>query len=253
MSIAADGGVGFISPHFDDVALSAADAIGTARRPTLVTIFSGGPHGSAELAGWDAAAGTFNAGDDVIAMRTAEDDAALELVDGRGMRLGFWSGQYRPPAAPTLLARALVAAKVADPGLLERAPRLLAETISRLGDAVDAAGCGVWFVPLGLGHRDHRLTAAACAAVAARRPALTWYAYEDLPYAVEGGAAALTTAKRRYVRAGLSPGEIRERQPSVSSKTRLLDCYPSQLVALGERVQVATATPERYWRLRPAV
>jgi hypothetical protein len=78
-----------------------------------------------------------------------------------------------------------------------------------------------------------------------------WYAYQDLPYASElqpGIDEALTDlADFDPTEVVLGLGRDAER------KDRALDCYRSQLIALGEERRSCALLPERYWALTTPV
>ncbi|HXX88871.1 MAG TPA: PIG-L family deacetylase [Acidimicrobiales bacterium] len=165
---------GVVSPHLDDAVLSCGRMLAANPGALVVTVFDGGPASVDPVTWWDGRCG-FAAGDDVTAVRRAEDRAALDLLGASANHLGFWDHQYREEA-------------YGYPGPEGDA---LVEAVARaLGDLVDRAGTDpgaptTWLVPLGLVHPDHRLTARAALAVAESRPGSVWVLYEELPYGAQ--------------------------------------------------------------------
>jgi LmbE family N-acetylglucosaminyl deacetylase len=230
---------GFVSPHFDDAVLSCGLEIASLPEGTVITVFSGGPERVAPLPLWDRECG-FTPGYDVTSVRAQEDDAALAQLDARARRLGFWDGQYRA-RAPNRFVRA-AQRELGD----RRLPSRISEAV---GATIPELGLETIFVPLGVGHPDHKLVAKACLAAARRLPELQWLVYEDLPYAAESAQsreaalAAIAAAGFRLEPALIEPTAAPER------KRAAVECYTSQLKALGARAQLALDTPEQYHRL----
>jgi LmbE family N-acetylglucosaminyl deacetylase len=234
----------FISPHFDDAVLSCSELIAAVTDGLVVTIFSGGPARVDPLPKWDRECG-FSAGDDVPGLRAAEDAAALACLGATGYGLGLWDAQYRtqtPYWIPEFAAR-LVREMNA-----RRGPT--AADIAVLGKDLVSYKIASCVIPLGISHRDHRLAAQACLKLAKLKPDIRWLVYEDLPYAVES-AEARGSAIAALERAGFRLGDVElELHPDAARKRQALDCYPTQLRALGDRTELAIATPERYHLLR---
>jgi hypothetical protein len=85
------------STHFDDAAMGAGHLLLAHPGATVVTVFAGRPtRYPAEPTEWDALGG-FRAGDDVVAMRRAEDEAALAVLDAEHLWLEFVDHQYLEP------------------------------------------------------------------------------------------------------------------------------------------------------------
>ncbi len=238
-----DAHVAVVSPHFDDAVLSCTEVVRRATVAHVVTVFSGGPLPVRRLTDWDRMTGAFCAGDDVIGIRMSEEDAALSLLGATGHRLGFWDFQYR---------RQLRVLRWWRRRRLPRGGGRLARAVaSRLEPLVDSLGARTWFVPVGLVHPDHVVTAEACRIVAHRHPELGWVAYEDLPYAqehpelVEAGLAELAAA-------GWVLGDRPSVTPDAEAKRAALRCYGSQIAALGARAELAVTSHERYHGLVPA-
>ncbi len=235
----------FVSPHFDDAVLSCGGKIPEIPGSTVITVFSGGPARVDPLPVWDQKCG-FAPGDDVMAVRALEDDAALDRLQAQPQRLGFWDGQYRGDSGNRLV-------RAVRWRLGNR--RLVRDVAEKLVGVIEELGLETVFIPLGVGHPDHKLTTKASLGAARRLPHVRWVVYEDLPYAAESSANS-AAALRAIATAGftlepLEPGEPRELEAEVDAtdKRAALDCYRSQLDALGQRLEVALNAPERYHRL----
>jgi LmbE family N-acetylglucosaminyl deacetylase len=234
---------GLISPHLDDVVLSCSGAITAGS--LVVSVFASGPRPVTELPAWDVKCG-FSPGDDVSGIRQREDDAALSLFGARGERLDYWANQYRAPSREDLVRYRRWVARLTrrkDP-----APdrRLVDAVASDLGAIVDRTDVSTWYLPLGVGHPDHVITAAAVLRVAGARPERQWIVYEDLPYAQQE-ARLRQTAARRIAKSGYELREIDwvPRVP-VEIKRSAMDRYESQLKALGSSVDLSITATEKY-------
>ena len=220
--------VAVISPHLDDAVFGCGELLAARPGSVVVTVFAGSPPDSGILTEWDALAG-FGAGEDVVAVRRAEDRRALATLGARPLWLDFYDSQYG--CSPTVAA---------------------------VADALDAALLGappLVFMPLGLFHSDHHLAHAACLNVLRRRPERTWFAYEEAMYRRVPGSvverlAALRGAGIAPACAGTSSGEGR------AAKERAIAAYASQLRALAAPKKPGYAdacAAERYWSLHPRV
>jgi LmbE family N-acetylglucosaminyl deacetylase len=247
-SFAADiAPIGIISPHMDDAALSCGHLLSSRPASHVVTVFSSGPAKVRPLPSWDEMSGSFQPGDDVMALRKVEDDNALAVVGAYGHRLDFWDHQYRV-ARPAGLARlrpsvvSAARARRADPDLGRRVEEELRRIVTEL--AVET-----WFVPLGLWHADHKMTARACLRVASYMPERRWVLYEELPYRVEVPLeVAAAKDQLAIVGFGIEPLVISSNAGN-SKKRAMINCYRSQLPCLGPRVDVAAAEPEVFYLL----
>jgi LmbE family N-acetylglucosaminyl deacetylase len=213
-----------VSPHLDDAVMSCGHVIRRFPDCVVLTIFAGDDVDWSEMTAWDRASG-FDAGTNVLAVRTGEDDRALAALGARAMRLPYLDQQYR------------------DPGISPSVEALREE----IATAIRQVGAETVFFPLGLVHADHRLTADASLTAARLLPGLRWFAYQELPYAyengdVDGALKALASADPVPARLSLAgDGDF---------KRSLLDMYPSQKRALGEDRCARVLEAERYWRLR---
>ncbi|HEY1740624.1 MAG TPA: PIG-L family deacetylase, partial [Acidimicrobiia bacterium] len=205
-------------------ALSCGALIATKPATLVLTVFAGRPqHVFDTPTEWDQSCG-FDAGDDVVGARRAEDECACAALGAQCVWLDFVDDQYGEPVAIEEIAETLAA-------------------------AVDDAKPAEFFVPLGLVHPDHDRTHRACRPLLGRTE---WkvFAYEDLPYRALPGVVDTRIAELDA--AGLHPRpvdlEVDGRDPR---KYEAIACYPSQARGLAaawpgyERV----LTREHYWRL----
>jgi LmbE family N-acetylglucosaminyl deacetylase len=222
------GRVAVVSPHLDDAVLSCGELISRLDDCVVLTVFAGSPSSWDEHRLWDNDICGFADGTDVVAARLREDDAALARLGALPARLGFLDEQYRDPAtAPS-------AAEIGDD----------------IGAAIGEIKATTVLMPLGMGHIDHLLTAAACRRAARHHPGVQWLAYLDLPYGYETeifGAGAVDEALESL--APMVPTAIDFGGGiGTEAKDAALDLYPSQMRGLGAR-RSAAQKPERYWEL----
>jgi LmbE family N-acetylglucosaminyl deacetylase len=243
-------GVAFVSPHHDDVVLSCGEMLAARPGSQVVTVFASGPPHVNPLPAWDFECGYFKAGDDVAAIRAREDAEALGLLGAAGHNLDFWPLQYRAPKSATAARLARLLPRTADGDA-----KLTRSVTDALGEALTALDFSACFVPLGVSHPDHRMTAEAALHLARRMPEKRWYVYEDLPYAKER-ADHLAGATDHVIASGFrlesvsgGTADSRDAVPTSDSKRAAVACYRSQLGGLGERVELAINGPEAYYCL----
>jgi LmbE family N-acetylglucosaminyl deacetylase len=215
-----------ISPHLDDGVLSCGELIAAHRDALVATVMAGRPDPyPSPLPEWDLQS-RFRGGDDVVAVRRAEDTSALASLGARCAWLDFLDQQYAPAARPS--------------------PHAIANA---LADVVRASSCDVVASPLGIVHPDHQLTAAACFELARRLPSLTWIIYADAPYKtahpaqVDARVAALRADG--FVLADSDPARIH----ADPRKQAAIECYATQLNAPMNWNDALL--PERYWSPAP--
>lgn len=225
-----------VSPHLDDAALGAADLIASYPGTTVVTVFAGTPARYPEKpTDWDAAGG-FGPGDDVVAVRRGEDQAAMAVLDAAPRWLDFVDHQYLAPHE--------------RPSPVEVAPVL--------ADAIDEMAPTAVFLPLGLANPDHGVTHEAGLLV---RPWLTareggpeWFCYQDAGYCHIPGILAWRVGKLFHSGLWPTPAVVPVR-PDPTRKRAAIANYRSQLPplraehALDERLAAHVA--EQLWHLAP--
>jgi LmbE family N-acetylglucosaminyl deacetylase len=228
--------VAVVSPHLDDAVLGTARLLSLAPGATVVTVFAGNPPAYPDpMRKWDVQSG-FAPGDDVMAVRRAEDTAALAVLDASPCHLDFVEYSYRPndePVAPEVIAP------------------VLADTLLRLQPTLV-------LVPFGLANPDHDVThRAAMLARADDRLAtagIAWWCYEDCGYKHIPGMLAWRVAT--LFRDGVWPTPVAAPvDPTEARKRAAVACYPTQLRALEDDWQISTKldapAPEQYWELAP--
>jgi LmbE family N-acetylglucosaminyl deacetylase len=222
------GRVVVISPHLDDAVLSCGELISQLDHCVVLTVFAGSPGSWETHRLWDHDFCGFADGTDVVAARLREDDAALARLGAAAARLSFLDEQYR------------------DPGM-DPSEEKLGEVIAA---GIDRTSAATVLMPLGLGHNDHRLTAAGCRHAALTQAHLQWFAYQDLPYGYEPelfGPHILDEALCSLPPLESTTCELGNGS-GAQAKDAALDYYPSQMRGLGAR-RLAAMKPERYWKL----
>jgi LmbE family N-acetylglucosaminyl deacetylase len=220
------------SPHFDDAALGAAHLLGAHPGSTVVTVCGGRPPVYPDPpTEWDALGG-FVTGDDVVAIRREEDRAAMKVLDAQPVWLDFVDYQYLEPSA-------------------RAAPAVIADEIERaLGDAQPTAV----FIPMGIANPDHVATHDAGMLVAARRPDLNWFCYEDSGYKHIPGLLAWRVAKLFHGELWPTP-MIVPTEVDHERKRAAIECYVSQLPPLNRDhslgARIGGSVPEQFWQLAP--
>jgi LmbE family N-acetylglucosaminyl deacetylase len=197
---------------------------------TVVTVYAGGPAGYPDpMTHWDTLAG-FVAGDDVLAVRRAEDAAALAMLGATPYWLDFVEHQYLP--------RAQWVGPEATADRLEAVLRDLEPSAVLL--------------PFGLANPDHGATHEAGLRVRERFPGPAWLCYEDSGYKHIPGLLAWRVSQLFRRRLWPTPVALAgdEQDPR---KRAALACYGSQLRALEADWQLGPklVAPEQVWRLAP--
>ncbi|MFG3289758.1 PIG-L deacetylase family protein [Streptomyces sp. NPDC048179] len=266
-----------LSPHLDDTALSCGAAVAAAATAgadvVAVTVFDGDPQGPLSTAAreFHRACGH---GDDAMAHRRAEDDAALARLGAVPVRLGLPEALYRRDAAgdaryPTgqdIFGRGFGsgyetatdephAGATGTPDPYDIEPDVVAEVVRRLTSLAAVRKAEMLLAPLAVGnHVDHRITATAARRL--RRP-LLWY--EDVPYALYDRCRGWQEALRP-----VGPMVHHASPVDWEAKLDAIDCYVSQhpvlwedperrretLTAYGTSVGAGDTPAERYWTER---
>lgn len=209
----------FLSPHYDDVALSCGGIVALAARlssPLIVTVFGGQPKGEEsafarfqrERWGLDAS--------DVVAARRREDHCAARALGAtvETRWFDYLDAIYRHPAYDS------------DAALFGRVLPADAGLASRIAEQVVSLDASEVHVPLALGgHVDHRIVRAAARRLVAY--GLPVWGYLDIPYVLRATQeeVASSTAGLSSRRVILDDDALRRRQQAVA-------CYTSQLPVL---------------------
>ncbi len=222
-----------VSPHLDDAVLGCGTLLAANPGATVVTVFAGNPPAYPNpMRTWDVQGG-FAPGDDVMAVRRAEDEAALKILAATAVHLAGVEYTYNPGDVPT-----------PPEDLVE----LLAPALERLEPTLVVA-------PFGLANPDHDVTHRACMLARDRLgDEVSWWCYEDNGYKHIPGMLAWrvsTLFRRKLWPTPVCPAV----DPADPRKRAAIDCYPSQLPALEEDWQIeaklAAPAPEQFWRLAP--
>jgi LmbE family N-acetylglucosaminyl deacetylase len=220
-----------ISPHLDDAVLGCGQLMARWPGATVITVFAGNPPAyPTPQRPWDAQCG-FGPADDVMAVRRAEDAAALARLGAAPVHLDFVEYTYNAGDVPV-------------------APEVIAPPLAAAIAAVEPTAV---FAPFGLANPDHDVThRAAMLARAESEGPTPWFCYEDYGYKHIPGMLAWRVSQ--LFRAKLWPTPAcPETDPSTARKLRALAEYPSQLRALNADWDVDTTlaapAPEQYWEL----
>ncbi|RJK96329.1 PIG-L family deacetylase [Vallicoccus soli] len=174
-----------VSPHLDDAAFSAGAALAglaaAGARVRVLTVFTAtvpDPQGFALACQLDKG---LAADVDYMALRRAEDDAAMAALGARGEHLGLPEAPHRGYGDAPALFGPVLPGDVAQP----------AAVLAALERALDAGPApDLLLGPLALGdHVDHRHVRDAVLALAARR-GLRLLLWRDTPYVLRPGAPA---------------------------------------------------------------
>jgi LmbE family N-acetylglucosaminyl deacetylase len=222
-----------VSPHLDDAVLGCARLLGANPGAAVVTVFAGNPDAYPDpMRPWDVQSG-FEPGDDVMAVRRAEDTAALETLGAVAVHLDGVEYSYRPGDRPM-------------------APE---DVVEFLAPALAALRPTVVLTPFGLANPDHDVTHRACMLARDRLgAAVSWWCYEDHGYKHIPGMLAWRVSS--LFRRNVWPTPV---CPVIDAdetrKQRAIACYPTQLRALEDdwaiSQKLAAPAPEQYWRLAP--
>jgi hypothetical protein len=207
-----------VSPHFDDVVLSASSLLGNPRT-TVVTVFAGAPIVPV-VAEWDALCG-FRDSDEARTKRHLEDDDAFKDLPVHRAHLELLDGQYGPEgrdAAEVVFGDFVRAWLEENPGGLVFVPIAAGSHLN----LVDKVRWRIPFRPLGLPRGGPPNPDHVWVRDVARRflpPGKIAY-YRDLPYALSD--------HRRNEAYGLPNHEVQEVPPAPDKATRVA-AYVSQV------------------------
>lgn len=219
-----------LSPHLDDAVLSLGQHLAASRDDLekierVVTVFAGKPQGLRMVTAYDQSCG-FGSSRRAVESRRDEDVAALKVLGCHPQHLSELDNQYRSRA-------------VHDPRMVDRIAQQCRQYMS---------GKEHVFVPLGIGHPDHRILADACELAARtlieRRPVSLMF-YEEMPYRVlypEHVAARLVELRELGWHLDLWPLQVGD----IEIKSQAIACYKSQFPE--GAADPCLRVPERVWR-----
>jgi LmbE family N-acetylglucosaminyl deacetylase len=223
----------FLSPHYDDAALSCGGTIarlGSEGEPVVVvTIFGGKPDYTRLSPFAQAIHARPQAGEDPIDVRRAEERLALSILEAEPLLLDFLDCIYRQDGSQE---RWLYAGEQAifgsvdavDAGLVEE----LAQAFAALASEPEACR---FYAPLAIGnHVDHQVTLSA--ALRLRQSHHDVWFYEDYPYVVRD-SDGLARALARWRDPGRWLAKVVELSGrDLEVKTAAVRAYRSQLGVL---------------------
>ena len=211
----------FVSPHFDDVALSCGGAVALEARDgaaTIVTVFAGDPAG--ELNSFARFQHKRWGFEDAVNERRREDQKAREILGADHRWLDFPDAIYR--GEQYLSDDDLFGpVKPGDAELTERVTSSLLVLVEEL------APSRVYLPLTAGGHVDHRICWAAVPAL--KQVGVGIRFYEDFPYAAQGGGIVEATVAS--LPEPLEP-EVVEIGDLVETKLAAIGVYESQLTTI---------------------
>lgn len=233
----------YLSPHLDDAVLSCGGAIyhhATAGEPVqVITVFAGEYTGDKRSPFAQVQHDQWGNWSQIMALRRAEDKAALTLLGAEGRYLDHLDAVYRSDAngawmyvnLKTLFGELHPADPLAGDGTVE-----LADQFARI---IPRDGRQVIYAPLAIGHHvDHQIIHMAARHLLAMGYRVVFY--EDYPYAERPGVleSALTEdGGGRIETIPLEPADL-------MAKVSALRYYGTQMAVLFGGVE---AMPNRVW------
>jgi LmbE family N-acetylglucosaminyl deacetylase len=211
-----------VSPHLDDAVFGAGELLATSDAAVVVTVFAGLPQ-QAHASEWDGKSG-FRSGEEAVAARRREDQAALAILQCVPRWQPFLDSQYG--ASPTI-----------------------EQVVESLRDELCRQTYHVVAMPLGLFHSDHRLVHQACRVLMEELDGASWIAYEDALYRRMPGLLQERLADLHGAGVRATPLTVAHPPDTTTRKARAVACYESQLRAFGPNGASDTTAPERYWML----
>lgn len=213
-----------ISPHLDDAVLSVGEWLAAHPGTVVATVFAGVPGDAMQCTDWDRRSG-FATAAEAIAARRDEDRTALALLRAEPVWLDFADDQYDQARQRRDVVEAL------------------RQLLRRMAPSTVLA-------PLGLYHRDHRLTHQAALIAAQVERVASLLAYEDaiyrsIPGLLQARLASLTRRGLRATPARVAPGDAQ------ALKQRALAAYASQHRGFAADGGCDAARHERCWHLEP--
>jgi LmbE family N-acetylglucosaminyl deacetylase len=219
-----------LSPHLDDAALSCGASIARAVdggwRVVVLVFFAGLPPDAALTPAAREYHEMCGLGDDAIAARIREDEAAASVLSAESRRLDLLECLYR--LGPDGTPRYASWADISDPpGGPE--PEIVDAVTGGLADALASYRPDVVLHPLAVGgHVDHLAVRAGALRLQAAAAGPAWFGYEDVPYVMFPWHAGWETT----VAEGLHPTAHGVDEQQWARKLDAIACYPSQITAM---------------------
>ncbi|MCG8350219.1 MAG: PIG-L family deacetylase [Chloroflexales bacterium] len=239
----------YISPHFDDAALSCGGAIARhvannqhvlvltvcTATPPAGTTFS--PYVQQMHALWDLDSAQ------AVDARRQEDIEALECLGSDGHWMGFLDAIYRRPDVYRN-DQALFGMIATDDALVDELAAMLLEVAQRWPDAVI-------YAPLGVGeHVDHQIVYTAARTLIHRHGSFAFY--EDFPYVCRSGAL-----EQRMMNLGGSHAfvpSVLNIDTTLARKISAIEAYRSQIATLfGNTLAMTEAVTSYAEELQPDI
>lgn len=209
-----------VSPHLDDVALSASGTLAMWQGPRLiVTVFSGDAPSQLTTAALEFLT-ECRLGSDAMARRRSEDRAGSAILGAECHHLDLPEALFRELSPGIAAVRAET--ELFEHDVLREESSVVDEIVNALARMIDGLGAFVTLAPLAIGqHRDHVLVRSAVESLVT-----PWGYYGDQPYCAwdRPGAAE---PDGPYLRRDI------DLQPDLwEQKVRAVSCYRSQMVML---------------------
>lgn len=244
----------YLSPHFDDAALSCGGAIhrqGQAGEMVLViTICAAPPEANEPLSPFaEAMHQSWGSPGDVVATRQAEDQLAMVILGADYLRLRFTDGIYRGQARQQ---EWYYTSNQQLFGRVHSADRLLAgEIVEAVLEMVPAGPETTLYAPLAAGHHiDHQLASSAARQLQSHGYRLAFY--EDYPYVdpvfADRYSYPLETALAAQPPPELQPHLQLLAVENLAAKIDAIRAYRSQIAMLFESEAEMAACVRNYAR-----
>ncbi|MDQ8032886.1 MAG: PIG-L family deacetylase [Bordetella sp.] len=230
--MAFSNGVVAIAPHYEDAVFCCGAALSAHPGSTVLTVYSAVPPPGTPLTPWDTRCG-FHDVQQAMAVRRAEEDRALALLQAQGRGLELLDPHYGGGAMAARL-----------PGVIAAALTLLRPRVV--------------LMPLGLSGSEHVMVGDAALAVMPLFGDAQWLAYEEVASRDEPGRVQSRLALLQQRQLSATPMEFGP--PDGVLKARAMAQYESHQKGMGERLGLASADGrgpakapvDRLWRIAAA-
>ena len=227
-----------LSPHLDDATLSLGGLIAksthSADSPIIATVFSGTPKVATSTV-WDTKSG-FKNSNEAMTTRLSENNDSAYILNSQVVNMGYLDNEYRGNTATTSLENKIAT----DIIKLIRSHDTSTSSMEVYGPAV---------FPGNVSHVDHAiLHDAYMDAISQYKPRgiVTFFIYEDFPYAKEAGVPKTDitkTLRSNEPQFSYAPIYIPLTKYIVSVKEDAIKAYGSQLTAMAvNKVDIASSS-----------